>query len=949
MADTKKKLQNLIDLFRKNIDRYKAQTYDEANTRVDFIDKFFELLGWDVRNLNRYSEDYRDVVREDKVTIAGKPKAPDYSFRIGGHRKFFVEAKKPAVNIKEDVEPSYQVRRYGYTAKLPLSILTDFEEFAVYDTRIKPDKNDKASVARIFYCTFDEYHTHFDFIRDTFSKEAILKGSFDRYVVENKKKKGTNAIDAEFLELIDGWRNDLATNIALRNNELDIYELNHVVQKIIDRLIFLRIAEDRGSEQYGTLKRIAESDNVYGELLNAFKRADEKYNSGLFAQEKIFDALQTDDKKLVGIIKYMYYPDCPYEFSVLRVDILGHIYEQFLGKTIRLTSGHRAKVEEKPEVRKAGGVYYTPQYIVDYIVEHTVGEKVKRLTPKKVADLSVLDPACGSGSFLIGAYEYLLQWHLDYYTDKERVTKSLKESLIYPVTNTTYRLTIREKKRILVNNIYGVDIDAQAVEVTKLSLLLKLMEGETGESAGELFMVSAQEKLLPDLESNVKCGNSLIGSDFYEGRDLGLFDNDAMRKINVFDWEKAFPAVFEKGGFDCVIGNPPYVLIEDVFRDDAILDYFRKEYDTSYKVDTYHVFLRKGLVLLREAGLLGYITPSNYLTNNGLKSLRVFLLKNAILNDINVIDGKVFANASVDTCITILLRTSTKNKDTKGAFTFSAWQENQMLTQKTMSITNDMFYDDKYFLFSPQQNVCIRVPVIPLGELFFVKFGMQLRDRKKYPTDVITLMSQEDEEITTQHKPCYTGKNVNRYSLEYAGLMAYVNAKAKRGGCWDFNIHEKNPKIIVRQIGVYPICALDTEGYYCLNTVFMIVPKEEKCAYKMHYILGLINSRFMRFYWGASFSDMRQTFPKIKGTYLKELPIPIVNFELKQEKANHDKLVTLVDQMLEAQKTLHAAKTSRDKELAEKRVTIIDTQIDALVYKLYGLTEEEIAIVEEKA
>lgn len=167
------KLAELVNQFQSNIKQYKSSIYDEANTRVDFIDKFFELLDWDVRNLQGYSEQYREVVREDKIQIEQKQKAPDYSFRIGGVRKFFVEAKKPSVNIKEDIAPAYQVRRYGYTAKLPLSILTDFEKFAIYDTRIKPDKNDKASVERVFYCTYLDYEKNFDFIYNTFSKNSI--------------------------------------------------------------------------------------------------------------------------------------------------------------------------------------------------------------------------------------------------------------------------------------------------------------------------------------------------------------------------------------------------------------------------------------------------------------------------------------------------------------------------------------------------------------------------------------------------------------------------------------------------------------------------------------------------------------------------------------------------------------------------------------------------------
>ncbi|MDR1486325.1 MAG: hypothetical protein LBT09_16090, partial [Planctomycetaceae bacterium] len=242
MNEKKSQLKILVERFLFNIVQYKSVIYDESNTRADFIDKFFALLDWDVYNSSGFSESYREVVREDKVSISGRQSAPDYCFRVGGIRKFFVEAKRPSVNIKESVEPAYQLRRYAYTAKLPLSILTDFEEFAIYDTRIKPNKNDKASAARIFYCTFREYEQHFDFLFNTFSKTAIQKGSFDKYIDENKNKKGTSEVDDELLNLVESWRIELARNIALRNNDISIYNLNMVVQKIIDRIIFLRIA-----------------------------------------------------------------------------------------------------------------------------------------------------------------------------------------------------------------------------------------------------------------------------------------------------------------------------------------------------------------------------------------------------------------------------------------------------------------------------------------------------------------------------------------------------------------------------------------------------------------------------------------------------------------------------------------------------------------------------------
>jgi len=274
---------------------------------------------------------------------------------------------------------------------------------------------------------------------------------------------------------------------------------------------------------------------AYQRLCQLFQDADDRYNSGLFHFREEKDRTSSpddltldiaiDDKTLKDIFTNLYYPDSPYEFSVLPADILGQVYEQFLGKVIRLTPGHRAVVEEKPEVKKAGGVYYTPTYIVDYIVKQTVGKLVEDKKPGPrgtVSKLKILDPACGSGSFLIGAYQYLLDWHRDQYItdDPEKWAKGRKPCL-YQGPGGDWRLTTDERKRILINNIYGVDIDAQAVEVTKLSLLLKVLEDESSETIGktlELF----QERALPDLGSNIKCGNSLIGPDFYEGQQIGI-------------------------------------------------------------------------------------------------------------------------------------------------------------------------------------------------------------------------------------------------------------------------------------------------------------------------------------------------------------------------------------------------------------------------------------------
>ena len=319
------KVKQLVETFHNNIESYKSRNYNETQTRISFIDPFFEALGWDVKNSAGLAEVYKDVVHEDKVKIGATTRAPDYCFRVGGTRKFFLEAKKPSVAIKEDAAPAFQLRRYAWSAKLPLSILTDFEEFAVYDCRFKPVKTDKSSKARTLFYTFDQYEENWEEIYGTFSKDAVLKGSFDKYVDSNKRKKGTASVDDAFLDEIEEWRESLAREIWKRNRDLSIRQLNDAVQRTIDRIIFLRICEDRGIEHYAQLLGLCSGKNTYDRLKVLFHKADDRYNSGLFHFRKEKDRpdhddwtlkLAIDDKPIKDIIKRLYYPDSPYEFSV---------------------------------------------------------------------------------------------------------------------------------------------------------------------------------------------------------------------------------------------------------------------------------------------------------------------------------------------------------------------------------------------------------------------------------------------------------------------------------------------------------------------------------------------------------------------------------------------------------------------------------------------------------
>ena len=876
------KIEELVTRFSEQIVSYKKSEYNETLTRRDFIDPFFKALGWDVDNEQGNAEAYREVIHEDKIKIGSATKAPDYSFRLsGGKRLFFVEAKKPSVFIKDEILPAYQVRRYGWSAKLPISIITDFEEFAIYDCSKKPLPTDKASVARIKYLNYKEYLTEFDFIWDTFSKEKVLKGSFDKFIQGTANKKGTTTVDAAFLQTLDNCRTILAESIAKLNPALDEDEINFAVQQTIDRILFLRIAEDRSIEPYGKLQESLKFGNFYNNLFENFKIADDKYNSGLFNFKKdvISKNLQIDNKVLKTIINQFYYPECPYEFSVLSVEILGSAYEQFLGKTITINKNHKAVIELKPEVRKAGGVYYTPQYIVDYIVENTLGKLTQNKTPKQIAELKIVDPACGSGSFLIGAYQHLLNYHSNYYQKNQAQAK--KDKAFTP----TGSLSTSIKKQILLNNIYGVDIDVNAVEVTKLSLLLKCMEGETQASItnqASLF----NERVLPTLDDNIKSGNSLIDTDYYDTQ----LDFGEEKKIKPFSWQKAFPNVFKNGGFDAVIGNPPYVQPNVLDKHSQI--YLYKSYVSS--TDLYSMFIEKTFTLLAKGKIFGFIVPSLFIKGVHYKKLRALINNNC--SDFKFIeygDG-VFYKVKMPTCVILGTKNETKNEV-------------------------DYFEKENRSLF-------FRNKTIQLSEISNITRGLEIGRNKLLEIGEIQ---------------CLNGSSIDRYLIK---IIKFISKETLKDFSKKMEIFQ-SPKLIVRETGNTFFSTIENENSITNRSLYNVRITNN---FSEKFILGILNSKLMNFYFKENISPNTNVFPKIRIAQLNEIPIVDIVFTNKNEKHFHDQIVNFVEQLLQLNKDLQATTLETKKEQLKNKIDYCEDKINQLVYELYNLTEDEIKIVENK-
>jgi adenine-specific DNA-methyltransferase len=556
-------VQTLVQKFDRDIKHYMSAGYSEAEARQDFIDNFFIALGWDVNHqtqTNPYEQEVK-IERSQKQQNESARKRADYAFFLAPNHKdevFFVEAKKPSVLIQNQPQHYFQTQRYGWNAGCPISALTDFEEFVIIDCRAKPDIKYALNGKHKSYRYTDYANKEkFGEIYWVFSREAVAAGSIKKFADSLPKAKGKiiqkalfkggyQAIDDSFLEYIDGIRLSLAQAFKKNDDSLDGEQLTEAVQRTVDRLVFIRFLKDKFIEA----EQHVNEWTSWKDFVTDCRKLDAKYNGVVFKKHFIDeqDFAGAEAQLFVDICQDISSLNSPYDFNYIPIHILGSIYERFLGKVIR-TTAKRVMVEEKPEVRKAGGVYYTPKYIVDYIVQNTVGKQIAGKTPKQIAELHFADIACGSGSFLIGVYDCLLDYHKKYYlkelADKTEINKNNAAFGNVEYINNQWVLSLKLKQDILLNNIYGVDIDYQAVEVTQLSLFLKMLEDESlssiGTRQGRMFA-----KVLPDLTKNIVCGNSLIGFDIMS-MNGGLFEDNELKKLNPMDYASVFPKIMRNG------------------------------------------------------------------------------------------------------------------------------------------------------------------------------------------------------------------------------------------------------------------------------------------------------------------------------------------------------------------------------------------------------------------
>jgi len=641
-------LEKLVKTFSDNFSYYKQpkNNYNEQTTRDDFITPFLCVLGWDVSNSQGLPPQYKEVIPEKYST---KKDRPDYSLTLKGVAKLFVEVKKPAIEIQLLKEPAFQARRYGWNADHKIVILTNFEFLLIYDATIIPSDTDNVNTALYKKYNFKEYVEKFDEIRNLISKETVYSGKFDEIFSDEvfSENRHTQKVDVHFLSQINNWRlkisNYLYPSLPNNNDEDFIAVLNDKVQSFINQIIFLRICEDRNLPLYHKLLETTHDKNA---LIKLLKESDKRYNSGLFEDCSIYYDL--DENLINEIIEELYYPKTPYLFNIIEPNLLGKIYEQFLTKKLVVESGKIILTTKKDYADRS--IVSTPIEIVKYIVERTLKPLCENKKPDEILKLKIADIACGSGIFLEEAFDYLVKYCESWYEKNDT-------SYLLELSSDYRQLPLQDKKNILLSCLYGIDLDVHAVEVTKFSLLIKLIENETEPS---VFNISP---ILPNLDKNIKFGNSLVEPEKLDKNRLSDFE---YLLISPFSWEK----INNGNKFSAIIGNPPYVKTEDMHKllSPKEFKYYLKNYSLPNKqFDKYFIFIEQAINKTDKNGRIGMIVPNKFLKVKSGRKLQEVLAKHKYVELIDDFGAsQLFQQQSIYSCIICL------NKQANESFIYSS-------------------------------------------------------------------------------------------------------------------------------------------------------------------------------------------------------------------------------------------------------------------------------------
>lgn len=603
----KNELKKLVKVFSENLPYYldTKNNFNEQMTRQQYIDVFLRIIGWDISNPQGLSFREREIVAEEYSSASTKDR-PDYTIRMNGMSKFFVEAKKVSKDISSDHESALQARRYGWNAGHDISVLTNFEYLAIYLTYEMPLEGESVSRYRYKLYHYTEYENNFEEIYRLISRESVLNGNFDKWIRKIRPEEATKrSLDNVFLEQLNEWRVLVANDLIVQGYDMNSYgDLNESIQTFLNQLVFLRFVEDN---KYETLYKLKEEILKHENYKEYFKELDSKYNSELFLESKIINDLSNE--ALTKIVDDLYFPNVSYDFSVIELSILSKIYENFLQEEIVVIDGI-ARLE-KTKSAKIKSVKSTPDEVVNAIVKQALDPLVKDKSIDEILELKIADIAVGSGIFLIEVYNYLEQHLVDLYT---RTNNLFPDEKLVPFS---------VKKQLVESVLWGFDINNQAVQLTRFSLLLRFLSNENKERIEEVMPI------LPSLKRNIVCANGLITN---EDIDVTFVSREELFEIMPMDSsdEKNYM-------FDAVVGNPPYLMTEDIISSTpkAEINSYKVKFKSLFKqYDKYFLFIERSLQLLKDNGFSVLLVPNKFFTNNAGEKLRELLMEKGYIDKI---------------------------------------------------------------------------------------------------------------------------------------------------------------------------------------------------------------------------------------------------------------------------------------------------------------------------
>lgn len=980
-------IHDLVNRYISNYQNYHLSSYNETQLRNDFLNQFFELLGWDIFNQAGKPNYIREVILEESIRDNSTEyhKKPDYTFRLNSERKFFLEAKKPSVNIETNLESIKQVRRYGYTANLKVSVISNFEFLIIYDTTLQVKSSDNINIARLKKYHYTEYIDKFEEIKQIIGKNSVYSGEFDRMWSHSENMQDRKSVDQLFLQQVNNWRILLAQELIHYPEMQDEQQLNDIVQSYITRIIFLRVCEDRNIETYQALLDVFRSNN-FNLLIEKFRNADLIYNSGLFEQRLSDQIIQNISSIFWEIIRQLYYPESPYSFSVFSSDILGRIYEIFLSEKLTLVSGS-VRLEKKTE-NIDRDVVTTPLFIINDILHHTVAKKCSKLSDKQILNLKIADISCGSGAFLLELFQFIQDKLIDYYVLHDC-------SRLIPNEFNQFKLPYIEKIHILTKVIYGVDKDYNAVEATKFGLLLKLLENE------DISSTEHYRPLLPDLNHNIFFGNSLLT------REHTNAENNL--EINPFS--------FNHYGlrFDVIIGNPPYMMTEDMINLTP-LEYpiYKEIYESAFKqFDKYYLFIEQGVKLLNDNGILGYIIPSKFTKVESGKKLRKFLTRNGYIQSlISFAHNQVFRNRTTYTCLIILTKNRNQQINYAEISDISLWQTGSLQPIFTNIPYQDLS-NDPWVLVPPylldlynqiwhnsarlkdivgQENIFNGIQtsandiyvITPISEdetyYYFKKDGVSytiekaitkpyfktsrridnLNSYRSFKPNSIVFYPYEYSNDILQLIPLNTIQIAYPRAFEYISVYQHVldapsrniqptpqtrNEWHRYGRQQGLNMAAYSEKIVVGVLSAGDKYAVDKHGTllssggtagYCAITL------PENMAYSIYYIQAILNSKYVE--WNVMLSgEVFRGGYYARGTkVLNNLPIRKIDFEDPTEVNLHNEIANTQKELIEIYDQIDLSiHNSRVRTIHQRYFTEKKQLLDMLLANLYNLADRD--------